>query len=54
VLIAQGKYNREIANDLILSERTVETHVSNIMLKLGFTSRRQIVLWAVKKGLLTE
>lgn len=54
VLIAQGKYNREIANDLILSERTVETHVSNIMLKLGFTSRRQIVLWAVKKGLITE
>jgi DNA-binding CsgD family transcriptional regulator/predicted negative regulator of RcsB-dependent stress response len=53
-LIAQGKYNREIAELLVVSERTVETHVSNIMLKLGFTSRRQITTWALKKGLVTE
>ncbi len=51
VQIAQGKFNREIAAALVLSERTIETHVSNIMFKLGFTSRRQIAAWAVEKGL---
>lgn len=50
-LIAQGKFNREIADLLVLSERTVETHVSNIMFKLDFTSRRQIASWAIAKGL---
>nr|HET6900943.1 AAA family ATPase [Ktedonobacteraceae bacterium] len=50
-LLAQGKFNREIANVLVLSERTVETHVSNIMLKLNLTSRRQIASWAIEKGL---
>jgi predicted ATPase len=50
-LIAQGKFNREIADLLVLSERTVETHVSNIMFKLNFTSRRQIARWAIAKGL---
>jgi DNA-binding CsgD family transcriptional regulator/tetratricopeptide (TPR) repeat protein len=49
--IAQGRFNREIADALVLSERTIETHVSNIMFKLGFTSRRQIASWAVEKGL---
>jgi DNA-binding CsgD family transcriptional regulator/tetratricopeptide (TPR) repeat protein len=51
VQIAQGRFNREIADALVLSERTIETHVSNIMFKLGFTSRRQIASWAVEKGL---
>ncbi len=51
VQIAQGRFNREIADALVLSERTIETHVSNIMFKLGFTSRRQIAAWAVEKGL---
>ncbi len=50
-LIAQGKYNREIADMLVVSERTVDAHVSNIMFKLGFTSRRQIAAWATEKGL---
>ena len=50
-LIAQGKINREIAEDLVVSERTVESHVSNIMFKLGVQSRRQIRDWAVQKGL---
>ncbi len=51
LLIAQGKYNREIAEALVVSERTIETHVSNIMLKLNFTSRRQIAAWITEKGL---
>jgi len=51
VLIANGKSNREIADQLVLSERTVITHVSNILNKLGFNSRSQIAVWASKRGL---
>lgn len=43
--------NREIADTLVVGERTVETHVSNILNKLGFNSRTQIAAWAVEKGL---
>ena len=50
-LIAQGKSNREIADALVLSERTIEGHVSNILTKLDFTARAQIAAWAVEKGL---
>jgi DNA-binding CsgD family transcriptional regulator len=50
-LIALGHVNREIAEALVVSERTVEAHVSNILSKLGFTSRRQIAAWAIEKGL---
>ena len=39
VKVAQGRSNHAIASDLILSERTVEKHVENIMSKLGFKSR---------------
>ncbi len=46
-LIAQGKSNQEIADALILSERTVTTHVSHILGKLSLTSRTQIVAWLV-------
>ena len=51
VLIAQGKSNREIADMLVLSERTIESHVSSILFKLGYTSRTQIATWAIEKGL---
>ena len=50
-LIAQGKTSREIADLLVVSERTAEVHVSNILGKLGFPSRTQIAVWAVEKGL---
>jgi DNA-binding CsgD family transcriptional regulator/Tfp pilus assembly protein PilF len=50
-LIAQGKTSREIADLLVVSERTAEGHVSNILGKLGFYSRAQIAVWAVEKGL---
>ena len=50
-LVAQGKSNREIATCLVLSERTTEVHVSNILGKLGFTTRVQIAAWSVEKGL---
>lgn len=50
-LVAQGKTSREIAGLLIVSERTAEVHVGNILGKLGFTSRSQIAAWAVARGL---
>jgi DNA-binding CsgD family transcriptional regulator len=51
-LVAQGRTNREIAEALVVSERTAEAHVSNILGKLGFTTRAQIAAWAVEKGLI--
>jgi non-specific serine/threonine protein kinase len=50
-LIGQGKTNSEIADKLVLSKRTVETHVSNILSKLGLTGRGQVMLWAIDRGL---
>jgi predicted ATPase/DNA-binding CsgD family transcriptional regulator len=51
-LIAQAKSNTEIAAELVLSKRTVESHIANIRSKLGFTERSQIVRWAFESGLL--
>jgi DNA-binding NarL/FixJ family response regulator len=51
-LIAQGKSNKEIADALVLSNRTVESHISKVLSKLNFNSRSQIAVWAVEKGLL--
>lgn len=48
---AQGESNREIAEALVVSERTVESHVTNILNKLGFTTRAQIRKWAVKNAI---
>jgi non-specific serine/threonine protein kinase len=50
-LIAQGLSNGEIADQLVLSKRTVEHHIANILSKLGFTNRAQIVRWAIENGL---
>jgi non-specific serine/threonine protein kinase len=50
-LIAQGLTNREIGTTLVITERTAETHVQNILNKLGFASRAQIAAWAVEQGL---
>lgn len=54
VLVAQGKSNRDIANVLVISERTARTHVSNVLAKLELTSRTQAALWAVREGLVTS
>ncbi|HEX9369638.1 MAG TPA: tetratricopeptide repeat protein, partial [Roseiflexaceae bacterium] len=50
-LIARGKSNGEIAELLIMSKRTVEKHVANILGKLGATTRAQIVAWAIAMSL---
>ena len=50
-LIAQGKSNREIADELVLAELTVRTHVSNILGKLHLANRTQAALYALREGL---
>ena len=50
-LVARGKANKEIARDLAIGEKTVKTHVSNILAKLGVQSRTQAALYAVHLGL---
>jgi DNA-binding CsgD family transcriptional regulator len=50
-LIGQGKSNAEIAELLVVSKRTVETYVSSMLSKLGFSSRSQVALWVYDKGL---
>ena len=50
-LLARGRANKEIARDLQIGEKTVKTHVSNILSKLGVQSRTQAALHAVKSGL---
>jgi two-component system, NarL family, response regulator LiaR len=51
-LLAQGLANKEIARNLNIGEKTVKTHVSNILAKLGVQSRTQAALYAVQVGLL--
>ncbi|HEX9373857.1 MAG TPA: LuxR family transcriptional regulator, partial [Roseiflexaceae bacterium] len=50
-LIARGYSNRAIAEALVITERTAEIHVGNILGKLGFTSRAQAAAYAVAQGL---
>jgi non-specific serine/threonine protein kinase len=50
-MIAQGKSNGEIAGELVISKRTVEKHIANILSKLGFTTRAQIMRWTIETGL---
>ncbi len=50
-LIAAGKSNHEIAEELIISEKTVKTHVSNIFSKLHLEDRTQAAIYALKHGL---
>jgi DNA-binding NarL/FixJ family response regulator len=50
-LVAHGRSNRDIAEEFVLSERTVESHVQHILTKLSFTSRAEIAAWAVRTGL---
>jgi DNA-binding NarL/FixJ family response regulator len=50
-LIARGKANKEIAAELTIGEKTVKTHVSSILNKLGVQSRTQAALYAARSGI---
>jgi NarL family two-component system response regulator LiaR len=52
-LVAQGLANQEIADTLVISERTVRTHVSSILDKLYLANRTQAALYALREGLAT-
>ena len=52
-LLAQGQSNKEIARALSIGEKTVKTHVSNVLGKLGVQSRTQAALYAVRIGLVS-
>lgn len=53
-LIAQGLNNREIAEKMVISEKTVKTHVSNLLDKLDLEDRTRAAIWALKHGLGSE
>lgn len=53
-LIADGRNNREIAEKLVISEKTVKSHVSNILSKLHLDDRTQAAIYALRRGLTTD
>jgi DNA-binding NarL/FixJ family response regulator len=53
-LLARGRANKVIARDLGVSERTVKTHVSNILAKLNLTDRTQAAVYAVRHGIVPK
>ena len=52
--IARGLTNRQIAEKMVISEKTVKTHVSNLLDKLGLEDRTRAAIWALKHGLGSE
>ncbi|WP_395475303.1 ATP-binding protein [Saccharopolyspora spinosa] len=48
-LVAQGMSNKQIANGLMISQRTAEAHVEHILVKLGFMSRAEIAAWVTEQ-----
>ncbi len=52
-LVSQGKNNKEIAEQLVITEMTVRTHVSNVLSKLHLASRTQAALYALKEGIVS-
>jgi NarL family two-component system response regulator LiaR len=49
--VALGKTNQEIADELVVSERTVRTHITNILAKLRLSNRTQLALYALREGI---
>ena len=49
--VALGKTNQEIADELVVSERTVRTHITNILAKLRLSNRTQAALFALREGI---
>jgi DNA-binding NarL/FixJ family response regulator len=54
ILVGRGYTNRHIAQELVVSEGTVASHVQHILAKLTLSSRAQVAAWAAHQGLLAE
>ena len=54
LLVAEGLTNKEIAERLVLSIRTVEAHVTHVLNKVGLRSRAQLAIWALEHGLVVQ
>ena len=52
-LVARGKSNKEIANEMCISEATVNTHVINLHVKLGVNDRTRAVISALLRGIIS-
>ena len=52
-LLAEGRSNEEIADELVISKRTVARHRENIIRKLNLPSRSELVKYAIRKGIIT-
>jgi NarL family two-component system response regulator LiaR len=50
-LVGQGRSNSEIAEVLVISQKTAKTHISNILGKLGLQDRTQLAIYAIRNGL---
>jgi non-specific serine/threonine protein kinase len=48
-LLAQGLTNRQLADRLVIAERTAENHVQHILVKLGLSNRSQLAVWAATR-----
>ena len=53
-LVARGLSNGAIADELYISRKTVSTHVSHILAKLGMSSRTEVAAWAIREGIATD
>jgi NarL family two-component system response regulator LiaR len=53
-LVARGMSNREIGEHLTISEKTVKTHISSLLSKLGLEARTQLAIYAIRNGLAEE
>ena len=53
-LVARGLSNGAIADELYISRKTVSTHVSHILAKLGMSSRTEVAAWAIREGVATD
>ena len=53
-LVAQGLSNREIAEKLVISEKTVKTHISSLLSKFALEDRTRLAIYAIKNGLVSE
>jgi len=53
-LVARGRSNREIADEFVISEKTVKTHIGHVLAKLDLKDRTQLAIYALKNGLADE